>query len=82
MKKFCESLREYAIKIINFKNKKTKFLTKKQQKSNENAKVYYICNEDFEHEYCKDEKYSKVRNHCQNTVDYKDATHSIFIFKK
>ena len=29
MKKFCESLREYAIKIINFKKKKKKLLTKK-----------------------------------------------------
>ena len=29
MKKFCKSLREYAIKIINFKKKKKKLLTKK-----------------------------------------------------
>ena len=32
MKKFCESLRERAIKIINFKKKKTKLLTKEHRK--------------------------------------------------
>ena len=31
MKRFCEFLREYAIKIINFKKKKMKVLTKEQQ---------------------------------------------------
>ena len=30
-KKFCESLREYAMKIINFKQKKMMLLTKEQQ---------------------------------------------------
>ena len=36
---FCESLREYAIEKINFKNKKTKLLTNEQQKLYENAKI-------------------------------------------
>ena len=31
MKKFCESLREHAMKIINFKKEKMKLLTKEQQ---------------------------------------------------
>ena len=43
--KFCESLREHAMKIINFKKKKMKLLTKEQQESYENAKVCYICKE-------------------------------------
>ena len=30
MKRFCESLREYAMKIISFKIKKMKLLTNKQ----------------------------------------------------
>ena len=30
MKKFCEFLREHAMKIINFEKKKMKFLTKEQ----------------------------------------------------
>ena len=51
MKKFCESLREHAMKIINFKNKKMKLLTKEQQESYENTKVFYICKEIFENKY-------------------------------
>ena len=43
MKKFCEFLREHAMKIINFKKKKMKLLTKKQQESHENAKICYNC---------------------------------------
>ena len=43
MKKFCESLREHAMKIINLKNKKMKLLTKEQQESYENAKIFFIC---------------------------------------
>ena len=42
MKKFCKSLREYAMKIINFKKKKMKLLTKNQQELYENAKICYI----------------------------------------
>ena len=38
---FCESLREHAMKIINFK--KMKLLTKEQQESYENAKHCCIC---------------------------------------
>ena len=43
MKKCCEYLRDHAMKIINFKKKKMKSLTKEQQESYENAKVCYIC---------------------------------------
>ena len=45
MKEFCESLREQAMKIINFKRKKMKLLTKEQQESYENAKICYISKE-------------------------------------
>ena len=38
MKKFCEFLRERAMKIINFKKKTMKLLTKEQQESYQNAK--------------------------------------------
>ena len=31
MKKFCESLKEHAMKIINLKKKKMKLLSKEQQ---------------------------------------------------
>ena len=39
MKKLCESLREHATKIINFKKKKMNSLTKEQHESQENAKI-------------------------------------------
>ena len=77
MKKFCESLREHTLKTINFKKKKMKLLTKEQQKSYENAHIYYICKQKFENKYLKDKKYSKVRDHCHYTGKYKGAAHSI-----
>ena len=42
MKKFCQSLSEHAMKMINFKKKKMNLLTKQQQESYENAKICYI----------------------------------------
>ena len=42
------------MEIINFKTKKMKLLTNRQQKSNENAKICYICKK----KKCKD-KYAK-----------------------
>ena len=45
-KKFCELIREYTMGIIKFKKKKMKLVTKEQQKSYENAKVYF-CKEKF-----------------------------------
>ena len=47
IKKFSKFSRKHAIKIINFKEKKMKFLTKEQQESYENAKICYICKETF-----------------------------------
>ena len=67
MKKFCESLREHAMKIINFKI----------QESYENAKICYICKEKFENKYLKDKKYCKVRDHCHYTEGHRGAAHSI-----
>ena len=43
MNKFCKSLREHAMNIINFKNKKMNFLRKEQNESCENEKICYIC---------------------------------------
>ena len=71
MKKFCESLREHAMNIINFKKKKIRFLTKEQQ----NAKICYICKEKFENKYLKDKKYCKVRDLCHYTGEYRGAAH-------
>ena len=48
MKTFCEYLRGHAMKIINFKKKKTKLIKEEQHESYENAKTCYICREKFE----------------------------------
>ena len=70
MKKFCEFLREHAMKII---FKKMKLLTKEQQESYENAKISYICKEKFENKYLKDKKYCKVRDHFHYTGEHRGA---------
>ena len=77
MRRFCESLREHAMKIINSKNKKIKLLTKEQQKSHENSKICYICKEKFKNRYVKDKKHHKVRDHCHYSRKYRSAAHSI-----
>ena len=43
MKKFCKLFREHVMKIVNFKKKKVKLLTKGQLESYEKAKICYIC---------------------------------------
>ena len=77
MKKFCESLREDAMKIINFKKKEMKSITKEQQESYENAKICYICKEKSENKYLRDKKYHKVLDHCHYTGEYRGAAQSI-----
>ena len=77
MKKFSESLRDHAMKIIKFKKIKMKLLTKEQQESNGNAKICYIFKEKFEDKYLKDKKYCKVRDHCHYAEEYRSASHSI-----
>ena len=47
MKKFCEFLREHAMKIINFKKKKMKLLTREHQESYEHRKICYISLEEI-----------------------------------
>ena len=76
MKTFFESLRDRAMKIMNF-FKKIKLLTKEQQESYKNAKICYIYKEKFENKYVKDKKYCKVRDHCHYTGEYRDTAHSI-----
>ena len=76
MKNFCESLREHAMKIINFRKKKMKSLTKEQQNPYQNAKICYIWEEKFEDEYVRNKKY-KVRDHCRFTGEYRCVAPSI-----
>ena len=79
MRKFYESFREHAMKIINFK--KMKLLTKLQQELFENANVCYICKEKFENKYLKGKRYCKVRDHCYYAVEYRGVAHSIYNIK-
>ena len=58
------------MKITDFKKRKIKLLTKKQQGSYENAKICYICQEKFENKYLQNKKYRKVRYHCHYTGEY------------
>ena len=46
-KKFCEFIREDEIEIIIFKKKKLELITKEQQESYENAKLFNICKENL-----------------------------------
>ena len=55
------------MKIINFKKRKIKLLTKEQQKSYEITKICYICKETLENKYLKVKKYDKVRDYCHYT---------------
>ena len=77
MKKFCESLKEHAMKIINYKKIKMKLLTKGQQESCENAKMCYICKEKFKNKYVKYKQNCKIRNHCHYPGEYRGTAHSI-----
>ena len=45
MKKFCKSLREHTMKIINFGKKKMKPSSKKQHELHEKTGIYCICKE-------------------------------------
>ena len=77
IKTFCESLREHTMKIINLK-KKMKLLTKQQQNSWKNAKVWYISQKKKKkNEYAKDKKHRKAEDHCRYTREYSGAAHSI-----
>ena len=50
-----------------------KSFTKEQQESHGKAKICYICIENFENNYLKDEKYCKVRDY---RGEYRDVAHS------
>ena len=79
MRKFRQSFRKHSMKITNFKNKKVKLLTNKQQESYENAKICYNCKEIFEHKYVKDKKYGKVRDHFNDTGVYTVVLHIVYV---
>ena len=76
MKKFCESLIEHTVKIINLNKKKMIPLTNKQQELHEKTKICYICKKHFKHKCTVDKNY-KFKDHCCYTGQCKGATRSI-----
>ena len=66
------------METINFKKKKIKLCANEQQKSYENAKIFYICkykNKKVKH--AKEKKCCKVKDHCQYAEEYRGAGYSI-----
>ena len=76
MKKFCESLREHAMKVINFKKKK-KVISKRALWIISKCKnllylLIKIWKQALERKKC-----CKVRDHCHYTGKYTGVAHSI-----
>ena len=63
-------------KQLILKWKKNKVISKRVEKSYENAKICYICIEKFENKYFKDKKYCKVTDHYHYAGEYRGAAHS------
>ena len=66
MKKFCKSLIEHAVEILNFEKKKN-ILPKEQQESYKNSKVCFIYKEKIGDKCTKGKKYPNVRDYCPYT---------------
>ena len=47
------------------------------QTSHQNAKICYISKEKFKGKHAKHKKYSKVRDHCHHTGEYRGVVHSM-----
>ena len=75
-KKFCEDLKKYVKRIINYEKKEMILLTKKEQNMHDKAKACHICKERFSTDL-NNEKYHKVRDHCHYTGKYRGAAHAI-----
>ena len=66
MERFCKSLREDAMKIIDYEKKGMIPRTEKESKSYKKQKVCYICKQEFS----TNKLYHKVRDHCHYTRKY------------
>ena len=74
MKRFCNDLKEHAIRIINYETKPMIALTKEEKESYENQQLCHMCDKEF----CinKNKEMRKVRDHCHYTGKYRGAAHS------
>ena len=62
MKRFCNDLKEYVIRIINYETKSMIDLTEEEKESYENQQLCHICDEEFYTDNYKEMR--KVRDHC------------------
>ena len=76
-KKFFESLREHAKNITNFEKEKLLPITKENLKSDQDAKLCYICSKKILKKLSKSIIYPKGRDHCHYAGKYRDAAHGI-----
>ena len=76
MKKFCESFKEHATKIINFEKKKMIPLTKEQQESYEETKTCRICKKCLNTNTVMIKIVVKLKTIVTYTGKYKVATHN------
>ena len=79
MERFCKDLRDHAMKIINYEEKRNEPLTDKEN-SYEKQKVCYSCKMEFSTD--KNNKkafklYHKVRDHCHYTGKFRGVALSI-----
>ena len=77
MKKFSKSLREHALKIINFEKKKMIPSTSEEYESYLNQANCHICKKKSEDKYTADKNYGKLRDLCNFTGKYRGAAHII-----
>ena len=75
MEKFCEGIRDHAMKIINYEEKEVVPLTDKENKSYEKQRVCYICKKEIstdENDKNAFKLYHKVIDHCHCTADLEE----------
>ena len=73
MMKFCKDLREHAMKIINYENKRMVSLRTEEKIHYNKRKICYICKQEFNNN---DKKQQKVKDHCHYTGKYRGAAHN------
>ena len=81
MKKFCESLIEHAIKIINFKKKKNGVINKRAGGIIRKCKNVIFVKKNLELNIWKIKNIVKLHNHCHHIGKYRGAVHGICNFK-
>ena len=78
MENVCKDLREHAMRIVNYEKKEMIPLSDEENKSYEKQNVYYTCKEEFStDDYDDDNKYQKVRDHCNYTRKNRGAARNI-----